>query len=91
MEVIRVYHEAFGGHLGANGTLCSISRVFYFPRMISRVKEYVKRCDVCFRAKRNKPLLASYTPILIHTLFRRWSIDHVGPMGGKKKYLLVLI
>jgi hypothetical protein len=52
----RIMHEmhdvpSTGGHLGMAKTLERVTRKYYWPRMASDVKEYVKTCSKCQRNK----------------------------------------
>jgi transposase InsO family protein len=52
-EVIRRHHDMpTHGHTGVEKTMEQITRNFYFPNMMRKVRNYIKDCDTC---QRNKP------------------------------------
>jgi hypothetical protein len=54
-DVMREYHDhPVMGHQGTFKTTKRISEQYYFPRMHDQVKEYIKKCAACQKAKTNK-------------------------------------
>jgi len=51
-QIIFQFHgTVMGGHLGVDKTLVRLQTRVYFPHMQSKVKEYVRTCDICQRIK----------------------------------------
>jgi transposase InsO family protein len=54
-EVLATCHDALlAGHFGVGKTLELVSRGYWWPHLASAVKEYVKSCDACARAKSSR-------------------------------------
>ena len=52
LKVLNNQHDsATVGHYGTSKTVEFISRDFYWPKLRSTVKKYIKNCDICSRAK----------------------------------------
>ena len=52
MEVIQKHHDSpVAGHPGYKKTLDLLQHNYYWPRMVTTVKEYAARCDTCQRFK----------------------------------------
>jgi hypothetical protein len=50
--LLKYFHDSvLSGHLGALKTLQKIARTFYWPKMRAEIFDYVRRCDLCQRAK----------------------------------------
>ena len=50
--LLHYFHDAvLSGHLGARKTLCRISTNFWWPQMRAEVFKYVRKCELCQRAK----------------------------------------
>jgi hypothetical protein len=58
---IKVLHEAHdsavGGHFGIDRTASTVSRRFFWPRQYQTVRQYVKGCAACHRAKSTRGAL----------------------------------
>ena len=57
-EAIKEIHKSkLGGHKGIAKTIAQVRKHYDFPYMLARVKEVVKKCDICNRSKtgRHKP------------------------------------
>jgi len=57
-SVIKICHDLpSAGHYGFNKTISLIKRDFWWPSLSSDVKDYVRSCEICCRAKpsRHKP------------------------------------
>ncbi|KAL1919204.1 uncharacterized protein VTP21DRAFT_2586 [Calcarisporiella thermophila] len=53
-KLLQENHDlAIAGHLGVERTYERMQRNFYWPRMIERVKKYIRSCDTCQRTKAN--------------------------------------
>jgi transposase InsO family protein len=51
-EIMRVNHDdPQGGHFGEKRTLDAIRRKYFWNGMAGQIREYVKTCDVCQRAR----------------------------------------
>ena len=47
------------GHLGTGSSLCKAREVIYWPRIMTELRDYFTRCDVCLRHRdhqRKEPL-----------------------------------
>jgi hypothetical protein len=50
--LLQYFHDGvLAGHLGAFKTFRKVARAFYWPKMIQVVFDYVRRCELCRRAK----------------------------------------
>lgn len=55
LEILKERHDSpAAGHFGTHKTLELVSRDFWWPGWRKFVKEYVKSCDVCNRAKTSR-------------------------------------
>ena len=57
-RVLELHHDSItSGHFGVNKTFDLISRNFWWPKLRRDVKEFIKSCDICCKAKvpRHKP------------------------------------
>jgi len=63
-EVIRLHHDTLvGGHGGQWKTVELVTRSFWWPRVTTEVKRYVKGCDLCQRNKnRTEPPAGKLMP-----------------------------
>ena len=51
-QILTLYHDSLmAGHLGQQGTLDLVSRMYWWPGMANYVKVYVKGCRTCGRNK----------------------------------------
>jgi len=51
-QLLETFHQsAFGGHSGERATLKRVQLVFFWPKMQSQVKEFVRSCPVCQKNK----------------------------------------
>ena len=85
--VIRYFHDGIlGGHLGARKTLGKICSNLWWPCMRQEVFEYVRKCELCQRAKP-----AQNTRVGLHSAepprypLERLFIDFVGPLVRSKR------
>lgn len=75
--------QVYGGHLGNRKTIRKLKQ-FWWPRMTSDVKEYIKYCQVCQRYKEPKgPAPGLLHPIPVSRLFEQVHLDIVGPINAK--------
>ena len=95
---MEVTHDSiFGGHLGIKKTKDRIQTNFYWPGMQGDVTSFCRSCDVC--QKRTAKGSVSHVPPgvmpLIDMLFRRVSVDLVGPISSPSekghRYILTLV
>lgn len=94
LELIRKYHDELT-HQGATKTMKRLQQFYTWPRMGVEVKEYVKKCDVCKRAKApNKNLMPPAGKMKNASRpFELYMVDFKGPMPRSKNgnaYLLVV-
>ena len=69
------------GHFGDHKTYQALSQSFFWPRMQTEVKEYVKSCDACQRNKSRTTTLAGegHTLPVPTRAFDNVSVDFVAP------------
>ena len=72
-RVFREFHDSkYSGHFGANKTLQSIKRMYWWPFMARHVRHYVRTCVSCQSSKpENKAPAGLLKPLQIPT--RPWS------------------
>ncbi|MEL7426754.1 MAG: RNase H-like domain-containing protein [Bacteroidota bacterium] len=90
-----IHCSPFSGHLGIRRTILRTKNRFYWPKMMSQIKTYVKECHVCAQ---NKPgsqnNSAPLHPIEINEPFVFWAMDYMGPLpetARGNKHLLVVM
>jgi Reverse transcriptase (RNA-dependent DNA polymerase)/RNase H-like domain found in reverse transcriptase/Integrase zinc binding domain/Chromo (CHRromatin Organisation MOdifier) domain len=57
-QLITFYHDLpLGGHQGIDTTIERIRRTYWFPKMTTKIEEYIRTCDTCCKIKtsRHKP------------------------------------
>ena len=95
-QALKLSHEhVSAGHPGPQRTVKRASKYFFWPRMISDIKSFVGRCDVCQRVKTGgNPLLPLKTYPTPETAWETVSVDLVGPLPLTEqgnRYLLVMV
>ena len=58
VRILELHHDSItAGHFGVNKTCELISRNFWWPKLSSDVKQFIKSCDICCQSKvpRHKP------------------------------------
>ena len=80
--LLKYFHDAmFAGHLGAFKTYRKVAANFWWPKMRPEIFQYVRRCDLCQRAKP-----AQNTNVGLHAAqppsypMEKVFIDFVGPL-----------
>ena len=54
-RVYRAYHNGqTGGHPGRESTIARIRRIFLFPNMGSKIRNWVKQCELCNKARAHR-------------------------------------
>ena len=98
IRVMEVTHDSiFGGHLGVKKTKDRIQTNFYWPRMHNDVSGFCRSCDVCQKTvdKGNVAKAPVGEMPLIDTLFKRVTVDLVGPITPASerghRYILTLV
>ncbi|GJV46329.1 putative nucleotidyltransferase, ribonuclease H [Tanacetum coccineum] len=95
-EIIRLCHESpMGGHSGVNATVQRIKGMFYWKGISKGVRQLVRNCDVCMRAKHEyvaSPGLLQPLPIP-DTIFSEISMDFIGglPKVNGKDIIFVVV
>lgn len=82
-NAISQFHDSpLGGHQGVNRTFNRMKEYFKFPKMLSKIKEYIKYCSKCQKNKSSRP---NKMPMVITTTssrpFERVALDIVGPLN----------
>jgi len=93
-SVIKICHDSpSAGHFGIRKTTSLISRDFWWPYISSDVKDYIRSCDICCRAKssRHKPY-GFLHPLEISD--RPWSsisMDFITDLPNSEGYNCILV
>ena len=97
-KVMEVAHDSiFGGHLGIKKTKDRIQTYFYWPGMQGNVTSFCRSCGICQEttAKGFVPRVPLGDTPLIDMLFRRVTVDLVGPISPPSEkghqYILTLV
>ena len=97
-KVIRIAHETLlSGHQGIKRTTDKILREFYFPLLATKVKRFVKSCDLCQRCSNKN--VGGVAPIqsmpISSEVFETVYIDLVGEIipnsAEGHRYILTMI
>jgi len=97
-KVIRIAHETLlSGHQGIKRTTEKILREFYFPLLATKVKHFVKSCDLCQQCSNKN--IGGVAPIqsspISSEVFETVYIDLVGEIipnsAEGHKYILTMI
>jgi transposase InsO family protein len=80
--VIQYFHDGvLSGHLGAFKTFRKVARAFYWHKMRSDIFDYVRRCDLCQRAKPAQDTqVGMHSASLVNEPMQRLFIDFFGPL-----------
>ena len=94
--LVSEYHESIvgGGHQGFERVYEAVKQRYYWPRMYEDIREYVKSCTTCQRAKNARPRPPPLHPLPTPTLFNRWHMDFLGPVkpsADGKRYILLIV
>jgi len=91
--LLSYFHDSvLAGHLGARKTFQKIAVNFWWPRMRPEIFDYVRRCDLCQRAKP-----AQNARVGLHAAnpcsqpMERLFIDFVGPLTRTKRGNLAIL
>ncbi|XP_011075658.1 uncharacterized protein LOC105160092 [Sesamum indicum] len=95
-KVLKTMHDsALGGHSGMQGTYQRLKPLFYWPTMKVDVQEWVRRCEICQRAKHeNNPYPGLLQPLPVPE--QAWScvsmdfIEGLPNSDGKDSILVVV-
>jgi transposase InsO family protein len=81
--LLQYYHDSsLAGHLGARKTFQKIATNFWWPCMRTEFFEYVRKCDLCQRAK---PAQDARVGMHASRPMERLFVDHVGPLTRSKR------
>jgi hypothetical protein len=82
LQLLPEHHDApISGHLGRDKVYASLSRVFYWPKMLEDVAQYIQSCETCQRTKpRNHRPYGLLQPLPTPT--RRWAEVTTDVMSG---------
>jgi len=91
--LLSYFHDSvLAGHLGARKTFQKIAANFWWPRMRPEIFDYVRRCDLCQRAKP-----AQNARVGLHAAnpcsqpMERLFVDFVGPLTRTKRGNLAIL
>lgn len=96
-DVFHEHHDSvLASHPGIYRTLRRIQNVYYWPKMMTQVHDYVNKCEICRTTKSSNVNTNTQMGHRRETdfPFRTLSVDFVGPMTMSKQrnqYLLVVI
>lgn len=93
-NVLAMAHDIpMAGHLGRERTLHRVRKRFWWPSIVTDVREYCQSCPPCQRVAR-KPTRVPMVPLpVIGEPFRRIAMDMVGPLprtAGGHRFILVV-
>ncbi|MES9884237.1 MAG: RNase H-like domain-containing protein, partial [Sedimenticola sp.] len=97
LEILENCHDSVtgGAHQGFDRTYTTVSSSYYWPRMYTQIKDYVKSCTQCQQAKRPvQPTKAPLHPLPSVATFERWHIDILGPLtktSDNYQYILLCV
>lgn len=84
-QILNQNHDDIG-HFGTDKTLARIKDSYWFSKMNTFVKKYVKSCLECSYAEASHTLKPPLHPIpKVNTPFDTIHIDHVGPFVKSSK------
>ena len=85
--MLLCYHDsAMSGHLGGRQTFPKIATNFWLSRIPSEVFNYVRKCDLCQRAKPAQDArVGMHAASPCSRLMERLFIDFVGPLTRSKR------
>jgi hypothetical protein len=94
-DLIAAFHDSpMAGHPGQQRTLELISHQYYWPRMRSKIFQYVETCETCQRIKQPRAQPIPIQPLEIPT--KPW--QHISynmivglPLDGGKDAILVIV
>ncbi|XP_046869353.1 uncharacterized protein LOC124461998 [Drosophila willistoni] len=86
-QLLKLAHESpLAAHCGINKTLEKLRRYYYLPNLVSEVKEFINRCDVCKATKH--PNYTLRPPLgksgVTSRFFERLYVDFLGPYPRSK-------
>ena len=85
-QVLYALHDSpYSGHAGIRGTLQAVRERAYWPRLVRDVKQYVKNCLWCTKARAHQRTHAGKSQHRLHTqALEEWAFDTVGPFKRGK-------
>lgn len=94
-NVIRTCHDCLG-HLGVDKVIDNITKVYWFPNLREKVRDYISNCLKCIEFSPTSGKLEGY----LHSIpkgklpFQTVHVDHYGPLeksGKGYRYVLSLV
>lgn len=83
------------GHPGIEKTAELVTHEYYWPNIVRKVTEYVKKCELCMRCKDRQGMLTQQMRCTVTSKpFERIGIDICGPFSKTKyghSYILVVV
>lgn len=93
-KLIWAFHAQFG-HFGASKVFLLMKKEFYFANMRRRIRQTIRGCEVCQKAKfPNRYLEGSTNPIIAKSPGDLVTVDYYGPLPAarsKATYIFVII
>lgn len=93
-EILKRSHDSvIASHGGIAKTVELIRRNFYWPGLVSHVREYIRKCDTCKTTKATNQILKPEMGNMSVSVrpFQRLYIDMLGPYPRSKKGFLGLL
>lgn len=93
--IISEFHiSSVGGHQGITRTFNRIRSYYYFPKMLSKIKKFIQKCENC---QKNKASRINKCPLNItstaKSAFEKVFLDIVGPLPAsyyENKFILTI-
>lgn len=96
-EIIQREHDdPLSAHSGIGKTIERIRRLYFWPRMLKQVREYIVNCEICNKMKppnsQMRPLMGNR--VVVERPFQRIYVDLLGPYprsGHLKTVILIVV
>jgi hypothetical protein len=87
MMILKYFHDSvLSGHLGARKTFQRIAAHFWWPQMQAEIFHYVRRCELCQRAKPSQNAqVGLYSATPSSQPMKKQFIDFLGPLTRTKR------
>lgn len=89
----RSHDSAVASHGGISKTLSLIRQYFYWPKLVTDVKEYIAQCEVCNTSKPTNKILTPKMGNMATSCrpFQRLYVEILGPYPRSKKGFIGLL
>ena len=90
-----IHSSPFSGYLGVKRTVLRARSRFYWPRMVTKISDFVRNCPLCAQSKLDpNHKRAPLQSIEVNEPFVFWAMDYMGPLpetSRGNKHLLVVM